>query len=141
MDKLAMRKKGAIKRIFTSNGFFALMAFILALLFLYSALFNTYSTAAINILLAISSLSLLLVLSNLVDKVNGYGKYVGHTTNDNKHMEEAINIDQVLNEKVVDDSSQNDNPKDDYVDFEPDFDIKQKPEEKPNDSEYQQLED
>lgn len=139
-QKLNKRKKNKGDKVL------AVFVFTLLLLFAYSAMFKSYSSPTVNILLGVSSLFLLLVLSDMVDKLNGYGKYAMIDKQEEPQKKENLenNVEgPVTPELEISKEPENTEaqPKQDYVDFVPDFNVNEVTEEKPNDSEYQQLED
>lgn len=147
-----MGKRTAKRGRSLTNNFITVILFFLTALFGFSALVKEYSTPIINFGLGILALFFLMTLADHIDRISHNGRYGndGYGSSDenptpNKQddfpkREPDVKPIDAENPEAPDikTASQSD---EEYVDFEPDFDIRQKPEKKPDDSEYQRLED
>lgn len=157
-----MEKKRIKRGRSLTNNLITVILFFLTALFGFSALVKEYSTPVINFGLGILALFFLMTLADHIDRIShngGYGNEPDDPSDENptpnrqsvipkqepdmiEHIVPNLGIKPIDSEKPEASDIETDNhPYEEYVDFEPDFDIKQKPEEKPEDSEYQQLED
>lgn len=151
-------KKG---RSLTNNLITVILFFLTALLG-FSALVKEYSTPVINFALGILALFFLMTLADHIDRMSHNGRYRNDGCGSSEeyptpnrqddipkqesdrieHIIPNLDIEPIDSEKPeASDIKTVSQSNEEYVDFEPDFDINQKVEEKPEDSEYQQLED